>query len=176
MGDFSLSTLFASGVLSALIAGIWQYFAKQKDYKDDYYKKIIEKRLKTYECFEIIYSQHILYTVIYNTPTDPSKHEEKKVLLCCSSCDEASKILKTLTPLGVYSIWHSNTLSNLFIKFLNELKEIAEYKGNDFFGMICKKSDGLELLVQQLSKTISNDMLTLCDVKTFLKNKKIIKK
>lgn len=44
-----VTIIFGSGILSAIITLVGEYFFKNTDYKQDYYKKIIDKRLEAYE-------------------------------------------------------------------------------------------------------------------------------
>ena len=48
-----LSTILSSGIVSIFVTALFNSWQKDRDFKGEYYKKIIEKRFKAYETLEI---------------------------------------------------------------------------------------------------------------------------
>lgn len=47
-----ITTILASSVIASLISLFWNYILRRMDYKNEYYKKIIDKRLEAYSYLE----------------------------------------------------------------------------------------------------------------------------
>jgi hypothetical protein len=48
------TSIFASGVIAAVVSGLFNLYFKKQDYKNEYRKYILEKRKKAYEKIEVI--------------------------------------------------------------------------------------------------------------------------
>ena len=113
-GDIAKIAL-TSGISAALVTSGANYFLKKQDYKRDYYKKIIEKRLKAYEELETFMGGFCLKHEVYNPVVDKNEVKSFEVLRCFTEDDGLKKANANILEVLKYSLWFSDGISeNLF--------------------------------------------------------------
>ena len=145
-------------VLGALIAGLYSLRAKRNEYVNDYYKKVIDRRIAAYEQMENLIVP--LRTVI---PDDDKKPYH---------------FLFTLDELGIHQILYGITSQALWLseKAFQKTRELSLL-------LFSKRSEGMVELGKQnyaalaqlredLEEILATDMLDLHNVERFLKKKR----
>ncbi len=62
IGEMIVTAIISSSVISSIIALAFNWFIQKKNYKRDYYKKIIDKRIEAYELLNKAISQMSIQT------------------------------------------------------------------------------------------------------------------
>jgi len=160
-GGFAL----LGALLGTVITGFFSLRAKRTEYVNDYYKKVIDRRMAAYEELERLIVP--LKTAVYG--------EDKKPYHFLSSQDEASGVTPALL------IIHGITSQALW------LSEEAFQKTREFDRMLCsfdgdtraaliefgkQNYQALAKLREHLERILAADMLGLHDVGRFLREKK----
>lgn len=155
-------TVLSSSVLSSafitLIAGLYNLRAKHSEYVNDYYKTVIKKRVAAYEELEKLIGRP-------KTSVVGDDNRPCHVMFVFHNAADPRVELLGLNNLG---LWLSNEVyarTRELSILLFGLKE-----GNEIeFGK--KNYEVLATLRQDLERLLARDMLTLYDVKRFLKSK-----
>ena len=152
-----------SGALSAVVAGVLNLRAKQNEYVNDYYKNVIRRRITAYEKLERLLV-NLKAAVI--APDDPRPYH----ILFASEKDEDWKraflmVCKVLSEgLWLTEETFNKTRDLSCILFQHEKPaSVIEY-GRKHYQELATRRDELERL-------LARDMLSLHDVKRFLKGK-----
>jgi hypothetical protein len=164
-----ITAIITSSVLAAILTKVFDYFFNRMNYKRDYYKKIIDKRLEAYEILnKVLYETHgtimdsnVKFNRIYDEP--------KEYYLFVSSLEEATKI----------RIWYSvKTALNLielleFLAFSPGQENIdintPEHEFHNFGVRHLKRFNELK---EKLESSILDDFSSLDDIQVFLKQYK----
>ena len=162
-----LSSAFTFGgvLLAALVAGLYNLRAKRNEYINDYYKKVIERRIAAYEQLERLIIP--LKTAVLG--------EDKKPCHFLFSVEEEEGLLPA------YSLLHGITSQALWLsedafqktKELDRLLWSFKRRGGGTaveFGQ--QNYQALATLRENLEKVLAADMLDLHDVGRFLRKKK----
>lgn len=79
-------TILTSSVVGAVVSSLFSEWLKRNDYKRDYYKKIIDKRIATYERLATVITNVGLKATYFIT------NEEKEIYVCFESLSNLQKI------------------------------------------------------------------------------------
>lgn len=120
-----LATAFGGAALGALITGGFSIWLNRKNYKRDYYKKIIDKRIEAYQ--EL--NNFLNYMRIYNYVQLDGKN--KIIQKAFISEDEYNTVLDKLKSIHESTIWLSKDLADMFYDFSNLLIYIKDYIYNE---------------------------------------------
>ena len=120
-----LATAFGGAALGALITGGFSIWLNRKNYKRDYYKKIIDKRIEAYQ--EL--NNFLNYMRIYNYVQLDCKN--KIIQKAFISEDEYNTVLDKLKSIHESTIWLSKDLADMFYDFSNLLIYIKDYIYNE---------------------------------------------
>ncbi|WP_337614651.1 hypothetical protein [Megamonas funiformis] len=120
-----LATAFGGAALGALITGGFSIWLNRKNYKRDYYKKIIDKRIEAYQ--EL--NNFLNYMRIYNYVQLDGKN--KIIQKAFISEDEYNTVLNKLKSIHESTIWLSKDLADMFYDFSNLLIYIKDYIYNE---------------------------------------------
>ena len=120
-----LATAFGGAALGALITGGFSIWLNRKNYKRDYYKKIIDKRIEAYQ--EL--NNFLNYMIIYNYVQLDGKN--KIIQKAFISEDEYNTVLDKLKSIHESTIWLSKDLADMFYDFSNLLIYIKDYIYNE---------------------------------------------
>ena len=120
-----LATAFGGAALGALITGGFSIWLNRKNYKRDYYEKIIDKRIEAYQ--EL--NNFLNYMRIYNYVQLDGKN--KIIQKAFISEDEYNTVLDKLKSIHESTIWLSKDLADMFYDFSNLLIYIKDYIYNE---------------------------------------------
>jgi len=158
-----LSSSVISGAIGALIAGFFSIRVSQRNFKNDYFKTVLQKRITAYEELEKL--AHAFKTSVMDADRKPYHLPFSK--------DDDYEFAHTLVfKVMMQSLWISE---EAFCK-IRDLSDLlyrlqpSENNGAIEFGK--KNYEKIALLRGDLETIIANDMLTLHEVKRFLKQKK----
>jgi len=170
---------------SPAIAGVGAYYMwsenrereiKELEYKNDYYKKVIDKRIAAYEILEEIIS---IFECFYaNTQHAEAVYRHS----CFLNSFTVSKAVQTICKIDRYSLWISQSISYKVLE-LNKILLAASSKSitdtlpedkdadNEIVKYGRENYEEVNKLRDQLKEIIAEDMLNLHDVGSFLKKK-----
>jgi len=159
------SSLIAT-ILSAIVSALVSIKLKQLDYKNEYYKKILDKRLDAYQFLE---NQ---IAVLKNTVLDDKDGRAYHIIFSYGE-DDFHKFQHNLFLAMSYSTWINNNTTEHMEK-LNEL----------FFHISLKVEANADLVTlgknhykeiashrKKLEGCVRNDLMNLHDLKNFTKEK-----
>nr|WP_147299317.1 hypothetical protein [Cupriavidus taiwanensis] len=157
-----LSSSVISAALTALIGGWYAIRTKRHEYVNDYYKKIISRRIEAYEKLESLIDQtktsvldtdnklyHRLFA--YDFKSDPSNHPAVQVARAIGNGQWFGERVFNLTQSFSYAVFGTPQDQAGMIQF-----------GKDNYKKIA-------VLREQLEAEIARDLLHLHDVPRFLK-------
>ena len=192
-GDF-LKIALTSSLFSAVVTTGANYYFKKQDYKRDYYKKIIDKRLKAYEELETFMGGFCLKHEVYNPILDKNEVKSFEVLHCFTYEDGLKKANTDLLEVLKHSLWFSDEISenlskiNAFvcevgiaiedpsspiISEINKSDLLGKLKGDDlivYMGHII--FDDMQKHLNALGAAINNDLKEMHNVEKFLSTRK----
>jgi hypothetical protein len=157
-----LSSSLLSGICGAFIAGLYNLRAKRNDYVNDYYKTVIKRRIAAYEKLEnlivwlkaaVIDKDNRPYHVLFSRDND---------------WENAYKLLFDVMSQGLW-------LSDETFTKIRDLNYLLFSLKTEQGGMIEFGKDNYQVIAElrsELEKLLAVDMLSLHDVKRFLKCKK----
>jgi hypothetical protein len=162
-----LASAAIAAVVSALVSGLISIYVKDKEYKNDFYKKVIDKRLKAIELLEPLSSS---FVAIYKSKkTGKSYHAYfadygDSDLGINSIIDDASK----------YAIWLSKSTYSAFGNLIVTVLDIKKRSRavTDSEGKLEIAAEGhasIEDARKKLETSIKADMNTMHNIKRFLK-------
>ena len=189
-GDIAKIAL-TSGISAALVSSGANYFLKKQDYKRDYYKKIIDKRLKAYEELENFMGTFCLKQEISNPLRVENDAESFEVLSCFTEENGLKKANDDILKVLKYSLWFSNEICDNLRKINSMVCEVGisftddsstlsnEIKKSGLTGKLVKEDliiymghiffDDIQMHIKELGITISKDLTNIYDVELFLK-------
>lgn len=161
------STVIAT-VLSTLVSTVLAIKLKSLDYRNEYYKKILDKRLEAYKFLET------QIAVLKSTVLDEDRQPYPMIFSFGES--EFHKFQENLFAAIAYSIWiHQDTvtemenLNQIFFKISSRTKNVSEEKvievGKEYYHQIATLRKKLEFFVRR-------DLHNLHDLKKFMKEKR----
>ena len=164
------ATAFGGAAFGAVITGIINIWLNKKNYKNDYYKKIIDKRMNAYDELE----QFLKW---FNVEHD---YNGNKLYHCyihlerTEDCREATN--KSVSLCGLKS-WFSENVANLLDelnKTLANLEDEMELHIKEPYGVISvasKNHANIQRIIENLIEGMINDRPKLHEVESFLHEK-----
>jgi hypothetical protein len=159
IGTFLTST-FVATVVSGLITGLYSLRAKQREYMNEYYKLILARRIAAYEHLE---------TLIVSLKTAVLDHDKKPYHLLFANDENWQTAYDLMGRLSTQSLWLSEdafTKSQELNYLMFGLKpegSVIEFGKSNYRKLAELRSD--------LERILAADLLTLHDVKRFLREK-----
>jgi hypothetical protein len=153
--------LFSSSVLAALVSIGGNHLLAQLQFKRDYFKEIIAKRLRAYEQVDE------LIAMLRGTTYDDSSRIAHIVFLNKAIYDRATVLAATGVGLGLYlSEPIRETLSELNFILLKRPDNATEKQA---FDVAAAHREQISALRQKMEYLVSADLLELYKVRRFLK-------
>jgi len=159
-GNISSGTVLASGVVSAIISSIFGVWQKKIDYRNSYYKIVLDKRMAAYEKIQNILSH--FFTIKY--------YDYDGNYYYCE--------IDTKEKLHVIRDKIKNCISDGLFISLKMFSAIRELDGllqncdnNNQDILICnikKSNEDIKKILENASNTLNSDLLELYDVPKFL--------
>lgn len=109
--------VISSAVISTVLTNFCLWLHRRGDYKRDYYKKIIDKRLKAYEKLETFIGVLEVYT---NVDKPPFFEEEVKIFYAFDNHKTCLDLLEQSIDILTYDLWYSDKI----IKKLERINEL----------------------------------------------------
>lgn len=158
-----ISSSAIGGVIGAFIAGRFNLRVKDREYEHDYYKLVIAKRIAAYESIQE------LITSLKTAVLDEDKIPYHILLSQKDGLLDAHMIINEISS---HSLWLSNDLfqqtrdiGRLLFSAPNHEEGIVDF-AKKHYRKLATFRENIEILH-------TRDMLSLHDVKKFLKNKKV---
>lgn len=176
----NLWVVFMTPIFTGGITFLVNWFIKLFDYKNDYYKKIIDKRINAYEKLEqFIGELDIERDNNYNGKTYYCYNFLSELDMCLSAAKRSADIC------GLNS-WFSVKLENQVNSFNEKLVDVANEMNNkareakidkkidlqrEIYQIACKYHNEIKELIFNLKAEIIKDRLKLHEVEDYLKDK-----
>lgn len=178
MSNVELITIAVSVVLSALTSVLASLYLKRVDFRNDYYKELLNKRFKAYESIEII-PITLRQVTNYNHITNEKMPAVTQQIFALGKDEFENFTIKFLNIISNNNLWLDDETSSKLqqlIFLLNRIDQIIKKTPDDKIFLI-----GMEYYkeISDLRFDIENSMKTglsnLHDVKKVFKTKKINK-
>jgi hypothetical protein len=159
--EFILTIILSSSLLSAFITGIITFIIHNQNFKKDYFKELLKKRLSAYESVENIYS--ILNVV-------GKDDDNRKYHFCLKSSDSVANLLLLLSTALKQSAWiKQDTINYLVIvnSLINEIyrkSESTPFKTQEYLEFIKSEYEIVSSLKDDLGKSMISDYSSLYKV------------
>lgn len=175
--DNTLYNALITAIISGIITNGCIWWHKKTDYKRDYYKKIIDKRIAAYEklfdCISFVglkstYSlgDEVIEMHICFEDLNKLKNTNKKIILLKSeTCWLPNDINFELVKLN-------NIFADLLDRVIQDNSDGNYWSYEDSINEGLKLYDKIEGLLNRIKIMISNDIINLYDVEEFFKNKR----
>lgn len=167
--------ILGSAVVSTLITNVCVYFQRESDYKRDYYKKIIDKRIAAYEKL----SSLLVEITVTSGIMEEGGIEVGSTYKIFKDSDSAilinKKIIDVASDLYYYSPEVGAILKEINSKSIEYLKQVErDCKDEINYERDCLSwgsifSNELQEMTENIKIEIAKDMLTLYEVENFLK-------
>lgn len=148
---------------SAHIAAETAKRIKESDYKNDYYKRVIEKRIRAIELLEELLSLFLVSGFIQGT--------EKRYHLFFTDKENSKRLGVLIDKVSAAGIWYGTTtaikireFTRQFLTIESEANELDKAKRQEF---IMDKFHEINDMVIGLQKGIAHDIYTMHDVEGF---------
>jgi hypothetical protein len=165
-----LASAAIAAVVSAVVAGFVSVYIKQKEYENEYFKKVIEKRLKAIESMEDATAPLRLHRL-----TKKSDGTEIIFHLFFTLSDGPEAFRALIAAASKYTIWHSTPTAKAFGVFTRQVTHIR-HQCSTLNEAECQELAATEFkavneTMSKLTNSISQDMLRLHKVEEFLRNR-----
>jgi hypothetical protein len=158
-----ISSFAASSVVSALIAGWFNLRAKHAEYKNTYYKMILEERLTAYKQVESLITE-IKMAVIDDA-------DKKPYHFVFSDKDGEKRIYSLLFTILSKSLWLSDELFEKG-RDLNYLVYANKPKDGDLTHFAKENYKKIGQIRTEIENIRADDLLSLADIDSFLRSKR----
>lgn len=173
MENTNITTIILSSSIAIILSAIVSVFVsiklKNLDYKNEYYKKILEKRLDAYKFLEA------QIAVLKSSVLDEDR--KSYYLIFAYGIDKYYEFQQDLFAALSYSMWINDEtvnkmekLNELFFNISRKINNISVEEliiiGKDNYHEIAKQRKSLEICVR-------NDLINLYNLKDFRKSKKL---
>lgn len=149
-------------ILGSLFAFIANFYLKKKDFKDAFYKKIIDKRMTAHEYLE----SYILFFMDIKVKNEISG-------LGFNSSKEFTEFYEMTDKLSIHSFWFSSRLDRQVYNCRNNVLSLRNlYVENKIDPYKVKKHfENIDISISSIKQLHFEDFLHLDEVKKFIKNK-----
>lgn len=191
--DNTLYNALIMAIVSAIITNICMWWHKKTDYKRDYYKKIIDKRMNAYEKLQNYIMKLAVSKQILDIHTSKISESNKNIYECFCKESDIDKALCDTIEIASYSPWFSyEIIDGLYSinKILSKAKTVILYPttenlqiykfeetvlGKDFLSIDIgvKVYDDMHQNIAMIKTAILRDIGHLDDVEGFLKMKNL---
>lgn len=169
--------IIGSAVISTIISNSFLWWHKKCDYKRDYYKKIIDKRIAAYEKLSALLVE-ISIRVDVDVEGKGSSYSVYRVL---ENKDTAVLINQKITEVArdrvYYSLKADKLVTEINDKIVEYIQQVEkEYEEDETYLSDCLTWGGIiskemQQKIKDLKSVIANDMMEMDNVEDFLKNK-----
>jgi len=163
--------VFTSSVLAAALTSAFNWYLQKENYKRDYYKRILEKRLEAYATVEHLVGQ--LKGVVQLENGEPCP------IVCAMGKDFFNRFLVSIVPSSFQSFWISDEVAekltelNIFLlrEINNKIDENGDYE-SQLVRLGVHNRDALVEFREEFTSMLYHDFLNLHDIKKFVEKSK----
>lgn len=159
---YVLSSSLISGILGASIAGAFALRGKRDEYRNDYYKSVLKRRIEAYEKLES------LINALKLTVLDNDQRPYHRVFYAQECWGELYKLFIDATshPLWLTDEVFDKTreLNIMFLHASSQQRDLIEFGKNNY--------EPIAELRSEIERIVAMDMLALHDIESFLKRKR----
>lgn len=172
--------IVSSAVISTIISNLCLWWHKKNDYKRDYYKKIIDKRIAAYEKLSALLVE-ISIRVDVDVDVD-GKGSIDSIYRVLENKDTAVLINQKITEVARDRVYYSFEADKLITEINDKIVEYIQqvekecvdgetYQANclQWGGIISRE---MQQKINNLKSAIENDMMKMDNVEVFLKKNK----
>lgn len=158
-------------LVSSLFSVYLSFRLKDKEYKNDYFKKVIDKRIKAVEGAEKLLGLFSIVIAINNPPGLVYKYLGDFPI--AKEDDKFREYLHEFAPSSIWLSVRTEKLLQIFIERIVRVRAAAEKIASaDAMGShFMDAFDDLQRMKSGIHDSLSNDMATLYDVKSFFKSR-----
>lgn len=167
----------SSAVISTIISNLCLWWHKKNDYKRDYYKKIIDKRIAAYEKLSAL-----LVEISIRVDVDAvNQGSGYSIYMVLKNKDTAVLINQKITEVAKDRVYYSLKVDKLVTEINDKIVEYIqqvekEYEEDETYLSDCLKwgriiSKEMQQKINNLKSAIVNDMMKMDNVDDFFKNK-----
>lgn len=161
-------TILTSSVISAALTSYINWIIQKNNYKNDYFKKLIEKRLKSYEAIGVIIEE---FKSVVSLEGGAKFHG-----FFCDGYDETILAHKDLIR-EINVFWLNEGTKELFYDFcnlihdniINEIKPDKRTEDKQLITLATKNYQQIEKIRLELVQTIKSDFMQLHNLEKFIK-------
>lgn len=166
--------ILTSSVVGAVVSSLFSEWQKRNDYKRDYYKKIIDKRLNAYEKLEAFIGMMDIEIEYELECFEAEAYGRKKIatLNCFCSIDELQSMLRSSINICALDTWYSPGVKDLVHLINRRLVDCLDLVGKpnkeklkkadiDFLGAIDSKNIALCMAVGEKNKANLRSILNM---------------
>ena len=162
----SLSTTVLSGIISAVVSYFVSVFLKEREYKNDYFKKVIDKRLTTYQYVENVIAEFKynktrgddrLFHIVFSDPPTFTNFYEQSVRVA----------IKNKIWLSADTATYLNALNDILLSSLTEHNIVRTSESLTEGGR--KNYELINMVIEKLENSLRHDLYHMHDVKRFFK-------
>jgi hypothetical protein len=166
-----LASAVVAGLVSAIVSGLIAWLVKDKEYKNDYYKKVIDKRIKAIEALET-------YVSLFNTAQEVidisnNQHRQLHTFFANKRDDEIThKAIEDITKSGIWYGVETSKKANKLSRIVG--REATKCSGKNSIEIIRISIDAfreIEIAKIEVQRSMRNDMASLHKVEAFFKAK-----
>ncbi len=156
-----LSSSVVSAVMSAIVSGYFTWRSKRDEYVNEYYKTVIKRRIVAYEKIE----QLIIW--LKSAVIDPQGQDRRPYHLLFSDDSGWNKAQELLADINIQGLWVSDEI----FKKAQELNRLIFNKPQNVIAFGKANYERIATMRAELERLLARDILSLHDVKNFLKSK-----
>lgn len=146
--------------------------AKQIEYKQNYFSKIIDKRIKSYEDIDMLFG---LIDVVVERNIRKKKYNYFDCLISIESYNKIDNKIMEVCSNSLFITHEMELKINKLNEFLNQTKNKFFKNNTRHFAKEIdykKESEKLEAILLECQEQLADDMIELYDVNKYLLNKK----
>jgi hypothetical protein len=158
--------VLSSSVLSAVLTSLANYYIQKSNYKNEYYKKILDKRIYAYEEVE---------SLLIKTRLHLLDHENQLIYsYLFDTIEELDKTIYAIAFVNKNSIWLSSdigwSLTELNTELMNIETEAKRFESPDLelHRIGFERMDKIRILRKQIETYMKRDFINLHDIDLFL--------
>ncbi len=158
-----------TAIISAIITNLCLWWHKKADYKRDYYKKIVDKRIKAYEVVEKLIARLDKTAILEN--------DNRKFLECCYPMGNTKKFFEEMGEVEKYRLWLEQDCRECLDRINVKMTPFYAFYSTNEINMSGKRlSKAVEVCSElekerdKLRQIVKKNIVKLHDVDSFFNN------
>ncbi|MGI4727891.1 MAG: hypothetical protein ACRYGB_04900 [Janthinobacterium lividum] len=166
-----LSIILGSSLISALLTNLVNVFIQRNNYKNEYFKKLIDRRIDAYENVENLVSKMKIMYLLEN--------EQLCNLILALGKNHFDEFSISIAPTITKSFWLDDKISALLTKFsaciVNEIYnkiDQTQIVETELQRLGCKNRIAIQKIRYEIKELLYKDFDHLHEIKTFINTKR----